>query len=83
MSIDMVDGWAEKIEAAQDQPTEVIGGKVYRRVRYGTEFPNAKEHCRDCAAKHGQYHVVGCCVERCARCLGQAFGCPCARDALH
>lgn len=84
-SIDMAPGWAERIEEAQKEPTEEIGGKVYQRVRYGTEtdYPSAAPNCRDCGVEHLQYHVIGCCVERCCKCLGQAYGCPCVDATEH
>jgi Zn finger protein HypA/HybF involved in hydrogenase expression len=63
-------GWARTIEAAQLQETEEIGGKTYQRIR-------AEGRCRDCDAASGQYHVVGCTVERCPACGSQAFGCSC------
>jgi len=79
---DCCEGWAEKIEAAQQHTSEEIGGQVYERVKYGADFPNAAERCGDCGVEHGQYHVLTCCTERCPRCRGQALGCPCADNPI-
>ena len=75
--------WAKKIAAAQKDLTEDIGGKTYARIRYGDDYPGAAMRCRDCGVAHGQVHVPNCCVERCAKCLGQAVGCPCADAVVH
>lgn len=73
-----VEGWEEVIEQAQAVTHDQIGGDLYPRIRYGRDYPNGKEQCRDCGVDHGQYHVIGCCVERCAKCgQGQAVGCIC------
>jgi len=80
---DFVDGWAEKIAAAQLQETVEIAGKTFQRVRYGADFPKGTARCRDCAVEHGQLHVRGCVVERCARCGEQAYGCACSEAEVH
>lgn len=70
--------WAREIDAAQSQRTENLGGTDYERVRYGDDFPNPAATCPDCATPRGKYHVIGCTIERCARCKkGQAVGCNC------
>lgn len=35
------------------------------------------ERCHDCNAQYGQYHHVGCDMERCPNCGGQFISCDC------
>jgi hypothetical protein len=77
-------GWPERIAEAQDQPTYLIDGKLYRRIPYGREGDDwgaEKRPCHDCAVVKGQLHVPGCDVERCPRCGGQAISCDCSYEA--
>lgn len=70
--------WQREIDAAQRHTVDVIRRKTYPRIPYGQDYPDGKEHCWDCGVVHGQYHVVGCCVEFCARCkVRQALSCDC------
>lgn len=39
------------------------------------------DHCRDCNARTGQYHHVGCALERCPICREQFFLCGCVPHA--
>lgn len=78
--------WARKIVAAQRVPTLYIGAVAYQRRPWGDElywqedYMKGREpfqYCRDCAAKIGELHGPGCCVEECPRENGQFFGCDC------
>lgn len=76
----VVEGWPEKLAEAQLEPTYEIAGKEYDRVPYGGEEDDwgaDARPCHDCAAIKGQLHVVGCDVERCPACGGQAITCDC------
>lgn len=67
---------------ADPEPTTCRpNGVEMPRVRYGEEADDwgaGKRPCHDCAAVAGEYHSVGCDVERCPACGGQLwFGCEC------
>lgn len=78
----MVKGWPEKIQQAQLEETLIIAGVRHKRVRYGDEESDWGADdgpCHDCAVIKGQFHVVGCDVERCPACGWQAIFCDCNR----
>ena len=76
----MVEGWPEKIRAAQRMPTYRINDRTYRRVPYGSETPPwspPSGPCHDCGVLKGQLHVSSCDVEQCPRCRRQVLTCSC------
>ncbi len=38
--------------------------------------------CHDCGAKEGEYHALGCDMERCPFCGGQLISCNCCYELL-
>jgi hypothetical protein len=81
--VEMVVGWPDRIRESQEIRTIGRGGQDHARVRYGHEpedWGADKGPCHDCAVIKGEFHVVGCDVERCPVCDGQAIGCECSHD---
>lgn len=79
----MIEGWPEKIQAAQKELAYDIKGKPYPRVRYGSEpedWGAEAQPCHDCRVIKGELHVPGCDVECCPACGGQAITCECLDD---
>lgn len=78
--VSMIEGWPEKISAAQQVKTCLVDGQQVGRIRYGEEQDDWGAEggpCHDCGAIKGEFHVDGCDVERCPGCGGQRFNCAC------
>jgi hypothetical protein len=79
----VIEGWPEKIAAAQLEQTYSIGGAELGRIRYGGESQDwgaTERPCGDCAVMKGQLHVPSCDIEECPSCGGQALACDCDYD---
>ena len=83
--VPMIEGWPEKIMAAQEIVSLALEGRAIPRIRYGEEQSDlnaAKIPCHDCAILKGEFHVPGCDVEECPICGGQLLTCDCPFDDL-
>jgi hypothetical protein len=61
--VPMIEGWPEKIEAAQRAPSYMLNGQTIARIRYGDEQDDwkADQHaCHDCGVLKGELHVPDC-----------------------
>ena len=77
--------WRTEVAEAQQRTNYEVNGRLLPRIRYGEEAEDwgaaEGETCHDCGVAPGQYHLVGCDVERCPACEEQALSCPCSYPA--
>jgi ppGpp synthetase/RelA/SpoT-type nucleotidyltranferase len=82
----VIEGWPQKIRAAQEDTHYFIGENRYRRIPYGSEIGlrgiDIRYYCHDCHAEIGQYHVSGCDVEECPKCGHQSISCDCDDEGI-
>lgn len=81
--VPMIEGWPEKIAAAQQMTTLSLEGRTVSRVRYGDEQDDwgaDKQACHDCGVIKGEFHVLDCDAEECPVCGAQLISCECTRD---
>jgi hypothetical protein len=79
--VPMMEGWPDKIQAAQKLIAYTLDGKKTPRIRYGSEKDDwnaEKVPCHDCRVIKGEFHVPGCDVEECPHCRHQLISCDCA-----
>jgi hypothetical protein len=71
------------IEIAESQlfTSFKVQGIEYKRIKFGDEQSQDavynQTHCGDCAVKKGYFHALGCDLEICPKCGGQAITCSC------
>jgi hypothetical protein len=83
--IPMIEGWPEKIEAAQELRSYNLSGRTIPRVPFGSEQDDcgAEKHtCRNCRVLKGELHVPGCDGEECPICGGHLLSCDCEFEIL-
>ncbi len=74
-------GRADDIREVQSG-TIRLEGRYFQRIRYGSErhdWGARYQRCDYCAVAQGEFHLIGCDIEECPRCLRQLISCECRR----
>jgi hypothetical protein len=83
--VSMIEGWPEKIEAAQRLPSFTLQGRSIPRIPYGREQSDwgaDKNPCHGCRVLKGEFHVPSCDAEECPECGAQVLSCDCKLDLV-
>jgi hypothetical protein len=81
----MIEGWPEKIEAAQRVSSYALKGRSIARIPYGSERKDwgaDKNPCHGCRVLKSGFHVPSCDVEECPICGTQLLTCDCELDLV-
>ena len=76
--------WQRDFRHAQSVKTYRINSRDHHRIPYGKEASDwgAELHpCHDCGVSKGALHLLGCDVEQCPCCGGQAVDCECSYES--